>query len=138
MYDDLVHCPFCGERNPVRMMRRKGKDGWRDRFYVLCEYDSGGCGAESGWYHTEEEAAFAWNHRAEPQFVVDPVEGVFVSGMEFPANCGECPFAIDECFGALRCMYAKKWGSDESRAEDCPLLKLKLPMARKDVIDNVQ
>lgn len=60
----LIPCPFCGETESVRMMIRKGKDGWRDRYFVRCEYDSGGCGAESGWYHSEEEAADSWNRRA--------------------------------------------------------------------------
>ena len=129
---DLVHCPFCGESNPVRMMVRKGKDGWRDRFYVLCEYDSGGCGAESGWYHTEEEAAFAWNHRAVPEYVVDPMEGVFIRGMSFPDSCGVCELAVEECFGALRCQYSKKWGDDHVRSEDCPMLKLHLPLKREE------
>ena len=60
---DLKPCPFCGESESVRMMVRRGKNGWRDRFFVLCEYDNGGCGAESGWYHYEEEATEAWNRR---------------------------------------------------------------------------
>lgn len=62
---ELKPCPFCGEKDAVRMMMREGKDGWRNRFFVLCEYDNGGCGAESGWYHYREEAAEAWNRRAE-------------------------------------------------------------------------
>lgn len=62
----LKHCPFCGETESVRMLIRKGKDGWRDRFFVRCEYDNGGCGAESGYYHSEKEAANSWNRRAQP------------------------------------------------------------------------
>lgn len=61
---ELKPCPFCGDDEAPRMMIRKGKDGWRDRYYVLCEYNEGGCGAESGWYHYESEAAEAWNRRA--------------------------------------------------------------------------
>ena len=41
---------------------RKGKDGWRDRYSILCDYEHGGCGAESGWYHYESEAVEAWNN----------------------------------------------------------------------------
>ena len=63
--EKLKPCPFCGEYGSVRLMTRHGKDGWRDRFYVLCEYDSGGCGASGGWYHTKEEAIEAWNRRAD-------------------------------------------------------------------------
>ena len=62
--DDLKPCPFCGEKEPVRFMTRKGKDGFRDYFYVLCEYDTGGCGASSGWHHYEDDAVDAWNNRA--------------------------------------------------------------------------
>ena len=57
----LKKCPFCGTE-PTEIVR-KGKDGWRDRFAVLCDYEHGGCGAESGWYHYREEAADAWNRR---------------------------------------------------------------------------
>ena len=58
----LKPCPFCGNNEPtIRIFR--GKDGWRDRYAVLCRYDEGGCGAESGLYHYEEEAIYAWNKR---------------------------------------------------------------------------
>ena len=58
---ELKKCPFCGGEGTVII--RKGKDGWRDRYAVLCDYNYGGCGAESGWYHYEEEAIEAWNRR---------------------------------------------------------------------------
>ena len=61
---EIKPCPFCGEKSPVRMIRRYGKDGWRDRYCVLCDYESGGCGAESGWSHYFEEALDLWNRRA--------------------------------------------------------------------------
>lgn len=63
---ELKPCPFCGEKESVRLMKRYGKDGWQDRYYVLCEYDNGGCGAESGWCYSEAEAIFAWNTRVIP------------------------------------------------------------------------
>lgn len=59
----LTLCPFCGNKD-VTMMKRNGKDGFRDRFYVLCDYNDGGCGASGGWYHSESEAAEMWNKRA--------------------------------------------------------------------------
>lgn len=62
---ELKPCPFCGERESVRQIVRRGKDGWRDRYSVLCDYEDGGCGAESGWYHYEIEAIEAWNSRVE-------------------------------------------------------------------------
>lgn len=57
----LKPCPFCGSKPTIRIFR--GKDGWRDRYAVLCRYDEGGCGAESGLYHYEDEAIEAWNRR---------------------------------------------------------------------------
>jgi Lar family restriction alleviation protein len=60
---ELKPCPFCGEE--PQAIRIKGKDGWRDRYTVRCPYDHGGCGAEGGMYHSEAEAAWAWNQRNE-------------------------------------------------------------------------
>jgi Lar family restriction alleviation protein len=57
----LKPCPFCGGEGTVII--RKGKNGWRDRYAVLCDYEHGGCGSESGWYHYESEAIEAWNRR---------------------------------------------------------------------------
>ena len=54
-------CPFCGNDGTIRIL--KGKGGWRDRYAVICNYDDGGCGAESGLYHSEAEAIEAWNSR---------------------------------------------------------------------------
>ena len=58
---DLKPCPFCGNTPTIRIYN--GKDGWRDRYAVLCRYDEGGCGAESGLYHYQAEAIEAWNRR---------------------------------------------------------------------------
>ena len=58
---ELKPCPFCGGEPTIVV--RKGKDGWRDRYSILCDYEHGGCGAESGWYHYESEAVEAWNKR---------------------------------------------------------------------------
>ena len=57
----LEPCPFCGNEPTISCF--KGKDGWRDRYAVICRYDEGGCGAESGLYHYEAEALEAWNRR---------------------------------------------------------------------------
>lgn len=61
MEGKLKPCPFCGNVPTIRIF--KGKDGWRDRYAVLCRYDEDGCGAESGLYHYEQEAVEAWNRR---------------------------------------------------------------------------
>jgi Lar family restriction alleviation protein len=63
METELKPCPFCGEDGTIII--RKGKNGWRDRYAVLCDYEHGGCGSESGWYHYEAEAIEAWNRRAD-------------------------------------------------------------------------
>lgn len=55
-------CPFCGRPNPTLRIVN-GKDGWRDRYCVLCNYDDGGCGGEGGWRHSPGEALAAWNER---------------------------------------------------------------------------
>lgn len=64
--DKLKPCPFCGNKKPV-MMTRRGQEGWRDYFYVLCDYKDGGCGASGQWNHYADSAADAWNQR-EKQF----------------------------------------------------------------------
>jgi len=61
---DLKPCPFCGDGHAPTSIVRLGKNGWRDHHAVLCDYGAGGCGAESGWYHSREEAIEAWNRRA--------------------------------------------------------------------------
>lgn len=69
--EELKPCPFCGNKQPV-MMTRRGQDGWRDYFYVLCDYNDGGCGASGQWNHYADLAAEAWNTR-EKQFSPDDV-----------------------------------------------------------------
>lgn len=59
----LKPCPFCGGEPTIRIF--KGKNGWRDRYAVICSYDDGGCGGEGGIYHSEIEAIEAWNRRSE-------------------------------------------------------------------------
>ena len=44
-------------------MTIEGKDGWRDRYFVLCDYEEGGCGAGGGYRHYKEDAIYAWNER---------------------------------------------------------------------------
>lgn len=58
----LKPCPFCG-KNAVVLTRQKGENGWRDWYYVLCDYDFGGCGASGGWRHYAQEAVDVWNTR---------------------------------------------------------------------------
>lgn len=60
----LKKCPFCGKPEPtVRCYPADGVKLFRNRYSVVCDYRVGGCGAESGWYHSPEEAAAMWNQR---------------------------------------------------------------------------
>lgn len=55
-------CPHCGNTELVGRCY-SGQDGFRDRFAILCHYGNGGCGAESGHFHTWVEAVENWNRR---------------------------------------------------------------------------
>lgn len=61
--EELKHCPFCGSGEAPKIVMLKGKDGFRNRYAVICYYWEGGCGAEGGIYHSEAEAIEAWNRR---------------------------------------------------------------------------
>ena len=47
----------------VEIRVEPGKDGWRTRYFVLCNYDEGGCGAAGGERHSIDEAVWCWNER---------------------------------------------------------------------------
>lgn len=53
-------CPFCGNTPKIVTIHR---DGFRDKYTVMCRYDDFGCGAEGGVYHSVAEALEAWNAR---------------------------------------------------------------------------
>lgn len=91
----LRPCPFCGNGN-VRMYRRPGKDGWLDRYYALCDYDDGGCGASGGWYHSPEEATDVWNRRVPEAAarVVTPFANLAKAAIE---KSGEMMEILEEC-----------------------------------------
>ena len=57
-------CPFCGNDDTIRSIVYPGEEGFRDRFAIRCDYSFGGCGAEGGWRHSEDEAIDVWNGRA--------------------------------------------------------------------------
>ena len=64
MVDELVACPHCGNMD-VTLMMKEGKNGFRNRYFVLCDYSEGGCGAASGYYHSRSEAIWSWNRRTD-------------------------------------------------------------------------
>ena len=49
---------------------------------------------------------------------------ILIKGMEMPTSCYDCPLQGDECFGSIKCGYAKTWGSARMRAVDCPLISI--------------
>ena len=64
---ELLPCPFCGKN--VQFVGTSGEiDGDsdnKDSFAVCCSFNSGGCGATSGYRETKEEAIKAWNMRGD-------------------------------------------------------------------------
>lgn len=62
---DITYCPFCGSKEP-HVTVHPGVDGFRDCYSVLCDYQDGGCGADGPWYHSRDEAIWAWNRRYDP------------------------------------------------------------------------
>ena len=63
--DEPRPCPFCGSE--PHFITRKGNDGWRDYYFVVCDFMDGGCGASGGWYHDALEAIEAWNRRVNDE-----------------------------------------------------------------------
>ena len=59
----LKPCPFCGGSNSLSIAEHP-QEGFGSRYSILCDYREGGCGADGPWYHSPEEAAWAWNRRA--------------------------------------------------------------------------
>lgn len=81
-YEDLVvndylkPCPHCGFENP-HARKYVGENDFPDKYAILCDYRDGGCGAESGHYHTLHEATLMWNKRTNdtpPKLVKVPIE----------------------------------------------------------------
>ena len=61
----LKPCPFCGSNSvTIRLIKADDVRLFRDRYAVTCDYNSGGCGAESGWGYSTAEATRLWNTRS--------------------------------------------------------------------------
>ena len=100
---ELKPCPFCGEEAHIVSDYSSEYAKTRWSLWHECEGHEGGSAGygsvlrpwfETPWYDTEEEAAEAWNTRAEQtcRFVDD-------SDGEFPPKCSACGYqpSIYEC-----------------------------------------
>ena len=63
---------------------------------------------------------------------------VIIKDMEMPKSCRDCPFPTEEMWGAYKCQYAHKWGDDENRADDCPLIEISTPHGRLIDADKIE
>ena len=69
----LNSCPFCGKSDSVMYSNCKDLgdcQNWEEcvipgHIAVVCSFLSGGCGASGGYRKTAEEAADAWDQRAD-------------------------------------------------------------------------
>lgn len=80
MSTELLPCPFCGKAGLLGT-------GWPNGYFVSCSVGGWACGVEMNTYRssTKEEAAVAWNRRAEPH----PVAAARRAGMEEAARIAE-------------------------------------------------
>ena len=66
--EELKACPFCGkslaELGTAAEIDMDDEEGADNEWAVVCAYNSGGCGATSGYRPTPEGAVEAWNRRA--------------------------------------------------------------------------
>ena len=67
---ELKPCPFCNTRRAELMTLAEIElidnptEYQMSHYGVVCDYQSGGCGASTGWhYASEEDAIEAWNRR---------------------------------------------------------------------------
>ena len=70
----LKPCPFCGKIEPVKILDENDFEClseseleyiYNPYFTVCCDVNSGGCGACGGFRISQDEAAEAWNGRAD-------------------------------------------------------------------------
>ena len=68
----LNPCPFCSSNTAphfidygemAEMYIEEGGYDPSDGWYIICDADKGGCGCNSGWSETQDEAALKWNIR---------------------------------------------------------------------------
>ena len=67
--DSIAPCTHCGGDGGIFTRPASSKVN-HDMYAVVCDYADGGCGAQSGWYLTEEDAVAAWNRRDREDLLV--------------------------------------------------------------------
>lgn len=63
---EITRCPFCGFKEPHLVNNLVPDDFLNSYYSVRCDCRDGGCGADGPWYHSREEAIWAWNRRYDP------------------------------------------------------------------------
>lgn len=65
----LKPCPFCGSTNIIVSSCKEWEENYvgecEEYVAVICNSEEGGCGANSGYCRTEEEAIEVWNRRVK-------------------------------------------------------------------------
>ncbi|MDR2173628.1 MAG: Lar family restriction alleviation protein [Burkholderiales bacterium] len=56
--NDLLPCPFCGDKNPQT---------YSDNFGQFSQIVCADCETETAWYDSEEELVAVWNRRADDE-----------------------------------------------------------------------
>ena len=60
--DRLKPCPFCGSKTAPSVDRTNPRAWW-----VTCEYEDSGCGAQAPSRRTRFAAVLVWNRRVVPK-----------------------------------------------------------------------
>ncbi len=58
---ELKACPFCGEKERIKLRKDDSNKRFRPCYFVTCLTHD--CGGEVGGFYTSDEAVTAWNRR---------------------------------------------------------------------------
>ena len=100
MSNELLPCPFCGERPRLSLDTRSDRDEW----YIWCS-----CGMVTHFFYSDTDAIAAWNRRVPAQGVPVEVWHTLHAALEEYRDdaqrcfcpCSECVAERDEANSAL-------------------------------------